>query len=86
MPVYFSAGAPDFGGRVLLIDAPLALRVRRLLRRGMDVKRARAQANALKFGPAQRRKADEVIHNSGSMVELHRCLNHFLEKYDTSTR
>lgn len=62
VPVYFDMGAPDLGVPVLLLSAPLALRVQRLQKsRGISAARARTQANALRFGPRQKRLADAVL-------------------------
>lgn len=81
MAVYFQAGAPKLGGRIFLVDAPLSLRVARLKRRGMDAARAKAQARALRFGTAERRRCDAVIMNAGTLSALHQkmatALNNF---------
>jgi len=78
MAVYFEAGAPDFKARVLIVDAPLGLRIKRLMARGADLKRAQAQAKALKFGPRQRRAAEAQLLNDGSTADLKVKLNRFL--------
>jgi dephospho-CoA kinase len=72
--VYFDAGAPDLRVPVLLVDAPLALRVQRLVRRGLSPARARAQARALRFGPAQRRLASAVLDGRLPQAALRRRL------------
>lgn len=58
MAVYFDAGAPDLGLPVVLLEAPLALRYRRLRAMGLTPARARARAGALRFGRAERARAD----------------------------
>jgi dephospho-CoA kinase len=59
--VYFEAGAPNLGLPVVLVQAPLALRVRRLRAAGLAAKRAQARARALRFGTAERRQAALVL-------------------------
>jgi dephospho-CoA kinase len=78
MAVYFNAGEPKFGGKVILVDAPLSLRVKRLKKRGLSPQRALAQAKALSFGPAQRRKSDLVLNNAGSEKQLFSSINRLL--------
>ena len=81
MAVYFSAGAPSFGGaKVLLLDAPLKLRLARLAVRYGDAERARRQAGALKFGPRERGRCDAVIVNSGTRAALKRALDQALSQ------
>ena len=70
MAVYFSAGAPDFGGALILVDAPLKTRVQRLKARGLELPRALSQARGLRFSPAQRRACDAVIVNQGTKAML----------------
>jgi dephospho-CoA kinase len=72
--VYFDAGAPDLGVPVVLLDAPVGLRFERLLTRGLSPKRARAQARALRFGPAERRRADAVLDGRQPKARLQRQL------------
>jgi dephospho-CoA kinase len=74
MAVYFSAGAPRFGGKVLLIDAPRALREKRLVERGLSPAAAARQAAALKFSAGERARCAAVIVNSGSREALKRRL------------
>lgn len=62
VPVYFDMGAPHLGVPVVLINAPVAVRVARLMKgRGISAGRARAQAKALSFGTAERKQADLVL-------------------------
>jgi dephospho-CoA kinase len=72
--VYFDAGAPDLGLPVVLVDAPLGVRVQRLQTRGLDPKRARAQARALRFGPSERRRASAVLDGRLPKAALRRQL------------
>ena len=84
MAVYFDAGRPDFGAKVMLVDAPLSLRVKRLMKKGIEPKRAKAQASALKFGAKQRVQSDMILQNSGTASELRTALNLLLQKYVAS--
>jgi dephospho-CoA kinase len=77
--VYFDAGAPDLGAPVVLVDAPLALRVERLRRRGLSPGRARAQAGALRFGAPQRRQAQAVLDGRLPKAALQRRLHALLQ-------
>lgn len=70
MAVYFDAGAPDFGARVILVTAPFRVRRARLIARGVAPARASAQAKSLVFGPKERRLSDGIIHNRGSRAGL----------------
>jgi dephospho-CoA kinase len=54
MAVYFDAGAPDLGLPVVLLQAPLSERRRRLAALGIVPRRAMARARALKFGAPER--------------------------------
>jgi dephospho-CoA kinase len=71
--VYFDAGA-DLGAPVVLVDAPLTVRVQRLLRRGLSPSRARAQARALRFTAVERRRASAVLDGRLSPAALQRRL------------
>jgi dephospho-CoA kinase len=81
MAVYFQAGSPPLGGPVVLVDAPLKLRVTRLMQRGLDPRRAQAQARALHFSKAERKRCDLILVNSGSLDALRQkmatALNYF---------
>ena len=72
--VYFDAGAPDLRAPVVLVDAPQAVRVQRLIRRGLSPARAKAQAKALRFGAAARRRADLVLDGRLPKAVLQRRL------------
>lgn len=63
MPVYFDAGAPNFEAEIVLVDAPLMTRIKRLETRGYSQERAVAQASALKFDLLCRLNSDLVIKN-----------------------
>lgn len=78
--VYFEMGAPSLGAPavpVVLVTAPLAERVRRLRRLGLEAGRARARARALRFGPAARRRADLELRGLGR-AQARRALFAFL--------
>lgn len=70
MAVYFDAGSPDFGAKLVLVKAPLSQRVKRILQRGLDPSRALAQAKALRISKAQERRADLILNNAGSAAAL----------------
>lgn len=78
MAVYFAAGAADFGGPVVIVDAPLKARIARLKARGLSPERARTQARSLKFGKGERRRSQAILHNTGTQkmlkAELERAL------------
>jgi dephospho-CoA kinase len=76
MAVYFSAGAPRWGAKIILVDAPFKLRVERIQSRGASAPRARTQARALRFGSKERRVADAVLENRGSLQELREKVDH----------
>jgi dephospho-CoA kinase len=59
--VYFDAGAPRLGCYVVLVQTPLAERIRRLKALGLTPARAAARARALRFGPRERRASDLVL-------------------------
>ena len=78
LAVYFDAGAPKLGAPVVIVDAPLDLRVRRLRQRGLSAKRANAQARALRFGGAQRELAALVLDGRMPKPALNRLLSRHL--------
>jgi dephospho-CoA kinase len=59
--VYFDLGAPRLGLPVVLVQAPLKTRVRRLRALGLSAQRAGARARALRFGRLERGRADLVL-------------------------
>jgi dephospho-CoA kinase len=79
LAVYFDAGAPALGAPVVLVEAPLALRVQRLLKRGLAPARARAQAQALRFGAGERRQASAVLDGRLPKAALQRQLLKLLQ-------
>lgn len=74
MAVYFQAGAPDFGGKLCLVEASKALRIRRLVGKGLSPERAKAQASSLRFTMAQRRACHAVLRNEGNAGALRRSV------------
>lgn len=56
--------------RVLVVEAPLELRLRRLAGRGLDAETARARIAAQATDDQRRAVADIVLDNSGSVAEL----------------
>ena len=79
--VYFDLGAPDLGMPVVLVNAPVAERVRRLVAKGLPRPRALARAKALRFGPRERSRADLVLDGTKAgdslLAELERGLARF---------
>jgi dephospho-CoA kinase len=55
---------------VIVVQAPLELRLRRLAGRGLDAETARARIAAQASDEQRRAVADVVLDNSGSMAEL----------------
>ncbi|MGH7441700.1 MAG: dephospho-CoA kinase [bacterium] len=68
--VYFDLGAPDLGVPVALVQAPLKVRVTRLLAMGLDGVRAAARARALHFGATERNRCDLVLDGGRTPAEL----------------
>ncbi|MDQ1738838.1 MAG: dephospho-CoA kinase [Pseudonocardiales bacterium] len=56
--------------RVIVVEAPLELRLRRLAGRGLDEETARARIAAQASDEERRAVADIVLDNSGSVAEL----------------
>jgi dephospho-CoA kinase len=79
VPVYFDLGAPDLGLPVVLLTAPLAVRVARLRARGLSPARARARARSLRFGRAEKARADLVLDGRRPPRALLQGLKAFLE-------
>jgi dephospho-CoA kinase len=78
VPVYFALGAPDLGLPVVLVTAPLGLRLARLRAMGLSAPRASKRARSLRFGRAERKLADQVIDGSQSPARTWSDLRHFL--------
>ena len=79
VPVYFDLGAPALGLPVVLVDAPLTLRVRRLRAKGVPSGRAQARAKALRFGARERRGSDLVLDGRLAPKILLKALKAFLD-------
>jgi dephospho-CoA kinase len=79
VPVYFDLGAPALGLPVVLIQAPLSVRLARLKAQGVPPARARARAQALRFGPAERAASDLVLDGRRPPTELLKALTAFLQ-------
>jgi dephospho-CoA kinase len=78
LAVYFDAGAPELGAPVVIVDAPVGLRVQRLRQRGLNAARARSQATALKFTRAHRAQAALVLDGRAPKAALQRLLSRHL--------
>jgi dephospho-CoA kinase len=55
---------------VIVVEAPLSLRLQRLAERGLDEETARARIAAQAGDDERRAVADIVLDNSGSVAEL----------------
>jgi dephospho-CoA kinase len=82
MAVLFPAQAQTLMHAVILVEAPLALRVQRLRQgRGLPLGRAKAQARSLAILPAWRRQCRLVIKNTGSSGDMSAPLSRFLSTF-----
>jgi dephospho-CoA kinase len=73
VPLLFEAGLADTFDLVVLVDAPEAQRLTRLMRlRGLPEHEARAMLRAQASAAAKRWQADYVIENDGPLAELER--------------
>lgn len=71
IPLLFEAGLQDDVDRILLVDAPEAVRLDRLVRwRGLGEDEARRMMDAQWPSDRKRAEADWVIDNTGSLTEL----------------
>jgi len=71
IPLLFEAGLEDEFDVVVLVDAPEAVRLDRLVRdRGLDPEEARRMIAAQMPAESKRRRADIVIDNVGTLEEL----------------
>lgn len=77
--VYFDAGAPSLGLPVILVLAPTQERIRRLVALGVEPRRARVRARALRFGPVERNRADLVLDGRRPVPENLEKILGFLE-------
>ncbi len=84
IPLLLETGRLDLVDRILVVEAPEALRIHRVMDRdGMDAEQIRAII-ATQAGPDQRRKAaDDLIENRGSLRHLYhrvdRLHRHYLQ-------
>jgi dephospho-CoA kinase len=78
VPVYFELGAPDLGMPVVLVTAPMKIRLARLAAMGLPPKRARQRARSLRFGADERRRADAVINGAQTPARAWADLQRFL--------
>lgn len=71
IPLLFEAQLEDRVDRIVLVDAPVALRRERLIRnRGLSAGEADAMIAAQWPAEAKRGRADHVIENDGTLAEL----------------
>lgn len=80
MPIYFDCGAPDFNAKIVLVDAPIATRIKRLEERGHSRERAVAQSVALKFGLNEKMRSDLYINTKWDQEDIKKKLVDWLQK------
>lgn len=86
IPLLFEVGMEHDFDRVVLVDAPEATRLERLVRgRGLAEEEARAMIAAQMPSPAKRAGADIVIDNDGSLDELRRRAREVWRRIETET-
>ena len=74
IPLLFESGDPGAFDAVVLVDAPEAIRLRRLVeQRGLDEAEARAMIAAQLPAAAKRARSDFVIENDGDLAALERA-------------
>jgi dephospho-CoA kinase len=73
IPLLFEAGLADRFATVVVVHAPEAERLRRLVvTRGLTESAARAMIDAQQPAETKLAAADHVIHNDGSLADLKR--------------
>ena len=71
IPLLFEAGLEDAVAGIVLVDAPRAVRLGRLMRdRGLDAAAAGAMIDAQWPSERKRARADWIIDNTGTLAEL----------------
>lgn len=71
IPLLFEAGLTDTVDAIVLVDAPRAVRLHRLMRdRGLDETEAAAMIDAQWPSEPKRARADWIIENNGTTAEL----------------
>jgi dephospho-CoA kinase len=70
VPLLVETGLAGSYDKVIVVEAPLELRLRRLAGRGLDAETARARITAQATDEQRRAVADVVLDNSGSVAEL----------------
>jgi dephospho-CoA kinase len=70
VPLLVETGLAGGYDKVIVVEAPLELRLERLAGRGLDAETARARIAAQASDEQRRAVADEVLDNSGSVEEL----------------
>jgi dephospho-CoA kinase len=71
IPLLFEAGLEDTVAGIVLVDAPRAVRLERLMRdRGLDAAAAGAMIDAQWPSERKRSRADWIIDNTGTLAEL----------------
>ena len=82
IPLLTEGGRRDHVDRVLLVDVPEELQVRRLVTRdGVSHEQAQASLNAQATRAARLALADDVIHNTADVDELRNAVVALDEKY-----
>lgn len=73
IPLLFEAGLEDAVDVIVLVDAPEADRIARIVAtRGIDTEQARRMAAAQLAADEKRRRADIIINNAGTIAALER--------------
>ncbi len=71
IPLLFEAGLADEMDMIVVVDAPRALRIKRIIEnRGIAPDEAERMVNAQMPAEEKRKRADIIIDNSGNMDEL----------------
>jgi dephospho-CoA kinase len=81
IPLLFESADPAEFDLVILVDAPEAVRLERLIRtRGMSKEAARQALDAQQPAEAKRSRSDFVIENAGTLAELEHAARHLWDQ------
>jgi dephospho-CoA kinase len=87
VPLLFEANLADEFDKIVLVDAPEAIRHERLVRlRGLDPDEAERMIAAQMPATVKRARADFVIENRGTMAELRQQVDELWEQLTASKR
>jgi dephospho-CoA kinase len=79
IPLLFESGSDRLFDRVLCVSAPLLLRRKRLIKKGLTLGEIKQREKSQWSQKRKNRAADWVIFNSGSRKELKYAVNRWLE-------